>query len=68
MVRNLVLTPFIDLAFAHFMFFREKDRFFLQSANLTQTKIESRPAWIIVSACAPINLLIGASLEGRRHD
>jgi hypothetical protein len=25
MVRNLVLTPFIDLAFAHFMFSCEKD-------------------------------------------
>jgi len=41
MVRNLVLTPFIDLAFAHFMFSGEKIPEFFQRRDSQPSEAQS---------------------------
>jgi hypothetical protein len=57
MVRNLVLTPFIDLSFAHFMFCGEKIN------ELPSLAAHSRPkrnpdCMVNFSISAPIRLLM----------
>ncbi len=59
MVRNLVLTPFIDPAYPHFMFSREKYLIFLAHRNSQETDARVRLSWIIFFRSAPIDLLMG---------
>jgi hypothetical protein len=67
MVRNLVLTPFIDLAFAHFMFSCEKVTEFFRPRDFAGNRSTILTAGIIFSLCAPISLLMGIT-EGNAHD
>jgi hypothetical protein len=67
MVRNLVLTPFIDLAFAHFMFSGEKipEFFNLPDSQPTGCNSDCIDQLFPIGADKPID---GTSLKGSPHD
>ena len=55
-----MLTPFIDLAFAHFMFSVQKMPEFFNVRDSLPTEMSNlEPNWIILSRFAPISLLMG---------
>lgn len=67
MVRNLVLTPFIDLAFAHFMFSGKKIREFFKLPDSRPIDAESDRMDHLFPLCAdkPIDR---TPLKGCTHD
>ncbi len=64
MVRNLVLTPFIDLPCPHFMFCGKKMTEFFKLRDAPATEAQSCTTWINFSPFAPISLLMDAT-EGK---
>ena len=59
MVRNLVLTPFIDLGLSHFMFSREIMQEFFMYRPSRNAQAQTHCACIIFPSFLPIGLLIG---------
>jgi hypothetical protein len=62
-----VLTPFIDLASAHFMFFSQKMPEFFRPRDFAVNRSTILTGGIIFPLCAPISLLMSIT-EGKAHD